>query len=233
MARGDGAAEAGAPGRLRQLPGHLVAAHRAARRHRVVASVTGLCAIAAMAVASTLGNIHGPHLSQRLFAFVGAFLFLVLSVVAIQYVAASLAALVTAGASASSGTAVKILVSFFGYVIVLFVGLGLLAVPVEHLLIGGALTGIIVGIAAQQSLGNVFAGFVLLLSRPFTLGERVRVRSGSLGGTFDGTVTAMSLAYVTIETADGPVNVPNSALLSAGVGPAPVTAVTEADTDAG
>ncbi|HLK45505.1 MAG TPA: mechanosensitive ion channel family protein [Acidimicrobiales bacterium] len=221
MARGDDAAENDGPGRLRQLPGHLAAAHRAARRHRVVAAATGLCAIAAMAVASTLGNIHGPHLNQRLIAFVGAFLFLVLSVVAIQHVAASLAALVTAGASASSGNAVKILVSFFGYVIVLFVGLGLLAVPVEHLLIGGALTGIIVGIAAQQSLGNVFAGFVLLLARPFTLGQRVRVRSGSLGGILDGTVTSMSLAYVTIETADGAVNVPNAALLGAGVGPAP------------
>jgi small-conductance mechanosensitive channel len=221
--REDDASEPVGLARLGQLPGRLAEAHRAARRHRWIAGATGLAALAAMAITSTLGNVHGPTLHQRLFAFLGALCFLVLSVVAIQHAAAGLAALVTAGASASSGSAVKILVSFFGYVVVGFVGLGLLAVPVERLLIGGALTGVIVGIAAQQALGNVFAGFVLLLSRPFTLGERVRVRAGSLGGVFDGTVTAMSLAYVTIETDDGPVHVPNSTLLSVGVGPAPVT----------
>jgi small-conductance mechanosensitive channel len=36
----------------------------------------------------------------------------------------------------------------------------LLAVPVQHLLLGGALTGVVVGIAAQPALGNVFAGLV-------------------------------------------------------------------------
>lgn len=104
---------------------------------------------------------------------------------------------------------------------VLVVGLGLLAVPVEHLVVGGALTGVIVGIAAQQALGNVFAGIVLLLARPFTVGERIRVRAGALGGIFDGVVTSMSLVYVTIESPDGPINVPNSTLLAVGVGPAP------------
>ena len=105
--------------------------------------------------------------------------------------------------------------------IVLFVGLGLLAVPVQHLLIGGALAGVILGIAVQQALGNLFAGLVLLLARPFTVGERVRVRAGSLAGIFEGLVISVSLAYVTIETDDGPINVPNSVMVAAGIGLAP------------
>jgi hypothetical protein len=39
--------------------------------------------------------------------------------------------------------------------------LSMLSVPVGHLLLGGAIAGVVLGIAAQQSLGNVFAGLVL------------------------------------------------------------------------
>ncbi len=223
--RGDRGAHGGV-GRRQLLPLSLEEVREVSRRQFLVAAVAGIGALAAMSVASTLGNVHGPELHERLFAILGATAFLCLSVVAIQRTAEGLAVLITAGASASSASAVRILVSFFGYVIVVFVGLGLLGVPVERLLIGGALTGVVVGIAAQQSLGNVFAGFVLLLARPFTLGERVRIRAGSLGGVFDGVVTSMSLAYVTIATDEGPVNIPNSAMLAAGVGPAPAADTT-------
>ena len=48
----------------------------------------------------------------------------------------------------------------------------LFALPLGNLLIGGAVTGMILGIAAQQSLSNVFAGLVLLFARPYIPGER-------------------------------------------------------------
>src|SRR5674476_1088771 len=71
------------------------------------------------------------------------------------------------------------------------------AVPVGNLLVGGAVTGMILGIVAQQSLSNVCAGLVLLFARPYIPGERVRIRSGALGGTLDGTVTSVGLLYTT------------------------------------
>ncbi|HMK62235.1 MAG TPA: mechanosensitive ion channel family protein [Acidimicrobiales bacterium] len=58
-------------------------------------------------------------------------------------------------------------------------------------------------IAAQQALGNVFAGLGLLVARPFRLDQRVGVRAGSLGGVFDATVREMSVVYVTLETDEG------------------------------
>ncbi len=73
------------------------------------------------------------------------------------------------------------------------------------------------GIAAQQSLGNVFAGLVLLVARPFGVGNYIRVRSGALGGEFYGTVTSMSLTYVSVLTEQGMLKVPNSSLLAAAV----------------
>jgi small-conductance mechanosensitive channel len=102
----------------------------------------------------------------------------------------------------------------------IFVTLELLNFPVTQLILGGAVTGVLVGIAAQQSLANVFAGIVLLIARPFRVGDRVGIRSGALSGLIEGTVTEVSVTYVRLETANGPVHLPNSQVLAAAVGPA-------------
>jgi small-conductance mechanosensitive channel len=98
--------------------------------------------------------------------------------------------------------------------------LQLFNIAVTQLVVGGALTGVLVGIAAQQSLANVFAGIVLLLARPFQVGDHVGIRSGALSGLIEGTVSEVSITYVRLETEKGPVHLPNSQVLAAAVGPA-------------
>ncbi len=184
-------------------------------------------ALVGLGISSALGDIHGHALHQKFYAVFGATGFFVFAALAVHSASVTLGSVVTARAGRSGGGAVKVISGLVGYTVMVFVGLGLLAVPVQHLLVGGALTGVIVGIAAQQALGNVFAGLVLLLARPFTLDEPVRVRSGALGGTFEGVIRGISLTYVTIETEDGVVNVPNSVMLAIGVGPGPHRSPTE------
>jgi small-conductance mechanosensitive channel len=101
---------------------------------------------------------------------------------------------------------------------VLIVTLSLFKVPVSQLLVGGAITSIILGIAAQQALGNVFAGIVLLLSRPFVVGDAVRFRAGAFSGQIEGTVTEIGITYLRLDTADGVLHLPNSQVLAAAVG---------------
>jgi small-conductance mechanosensitive channel len=197
------------------------AALRTARHRLTVAAICGAGAVAVLATSSDLGNVHAHSLREKLVAFIGAVVFLALSAIAIRACGVGLATLVATAGGVSSAGAVRIVVSITGYTIVVFACLGLLGVPVQKLLVGGAVAGVILGIAAQQTLGNVFAGIVLIMARPFTLGEFVRVRAGSLGGIFEGQVTAMNLVYVTILTDEGAVNVPNATLLAVGVGPAP------------
>ena len=98
--------------------------------------------------------------------------------------------------------------------------LQLFGLPVTQLVVGGAVTGVIVGIAAQQTLANVFSGIVLLTARPFRVGDQVGIRSGALSGLIEGTVSEVSVTYVRLETAQGPVHLPNSQVLAAAVGPA-------------
>jgi len=74
----------------------------------------------------------------------------------------------------------RLLVMRGGDLAVLVTVLGLLSVPIGQLLLSGAVTGVVVGIAAQQSLGHAFAGLVLLMARPFT---RRRLHHAALGGS--------------------------------------------------
>jgi small-conductance mechanosensitive channel len=179
-------------------------------------------AVVAFAVGGAFGDIHGS-LNQRLIGGLGGLVFVVSAVVATRAAAAEVYDVVGARTGPSHAGVLRWLVTIIGYVIVLITALGLLSVPVGHLLLGGALTGVIVGIAAQQSLGNIFAGVVLLLARPFSVGDSIRVKSGSLGGPLEGTVSGMGMTYVTLLTDEGPLSLPNSSLLASAVGPAPGT----------
>ena len=72
------------------------------------------------------------------------------------------------------------------------------------LLLGAGAFGVIVGLAARQTLGSVLAGFVLLLARPFEIGDWVVVADE------EGTVTDVNIFNTEIRTFDNEhVLVPN------------------------
>jgi small-conductance mechanosensitive channel len=89
----------------------------------------------------------------------------------------------------------------------------------QTLALGGAFTAVVVGLAAQQTLGNLFAGMVLLSARPFRVGERVRLQGGGLAGTVEGVVSSLGLLYTTLASGDDEIMVPNSVVLSVAIVP--------------
>ena len=108
-----------------------------------------------------------------------------------------------------------------GAVTTLIITLGLLGIPIEQLILGGALTSVFVGIAAQQSLSNVFAGMVLMLAHPFRIGDGIRLQAGALGGQVSGTIVEVGITYVRISTSTGVLSIPNSQVLNCIIGPLP------------
>ncbi|MBL7493707.1 mechanosensitive ion channel family protein [Frankia sp. AgB1.9] len=179
-----------------------------------------------MVAAGGFGNIHGHTLHQKILGAAGAAAFLVLALLTVRATSNEIYRVLRPRTGNGHAAVVRLLINLVGYTVVLFSTLDLLTIPIQHLLLGGALTGVFVGIASQQALGNVCAGLVLLLARPFNIGDHVRVRSGPLGGILTGQVTGMGLSYVNLLTDDGPLSIPNSAMLAAGVGPiSPPTAV--------
>jgi small conductance mechanosensitive channel len=87
------------------------------------------------------------------------------------------------------------------------------------LAVGGAFTAVVVGLAAQQTLGNLIAGTVLLSARPFRVGDRVRFQGGGLAGNVEGVVASLGLLYTTLAEGDDLIMVPNAVVLSAAIVP--------------
>jgi small conductance mechanosensitive channel len=87
------------------------------------------------------------------------------------------------------------------------------------LALGGAFTAVVVGLAAQQTLGNLFAGMVLLSARPFRVGERVKLQGGGLAGPVEGVVSSLGLLYTTLASGDDAIMVPNSVVLNVAIVP--------------
>jgi small-conductance mechanosensitive channel len=82
--------------------------------------------------------------------------------------------------------------------------LTLLTDNVGSLLVGAGFLGIVVGMAARQTLGSVLAGFVLMFARPFEIGDWIEVDE------YEGTVTDITVVDTRIRTFDGEyVVVPN------------------------
>jgi small-conductance mechanosensitive channel len=84
---------------------------------------------------------------------------------------------------------------------------------------GSAFTAVIVGLAAQQTLGNLFAGMVLISARPFRVGERVRLQAGAVGGSVEGVVSSLGLLYTTLARGQEQTMIPNTVVLAAAVVP--------------
>lgn len=200
-------------------PAAAVAHRRATLPTAILAAIYGALAIAALSIGSLLGNVHSSQIEPRVVIWVSAAMFVIFGVATTRQLSRWLERAISTRTRTEAGTAFRVVVAIVGYVVVLFATLGLISVPLGRLAVGGAIAGVVVGIAAQQALGNVFAGIVLLLARPFRLGDHVRIRSGALGGEFDGIVRAMNLTYVMVRTEQGLLNVPNSAMLAAAVGP--------------
>ncbi|WP_018653074.1 mechanosensitive ion channel family protein [Actinomadura flavalba] len=116
---------------------------------------------------------------------------------------------------------IRMAVILVGLLTTVIVMMGLLRLPIGQLVVGGALTGAVLGLAGQPTLSNMFAGMVLLYARPFGVGDRVVARSGPMGGELDGVVQEIGLLYVKIRTDDGDYSVPNSLMQNAAVARTP------------
>jgi small conductance mechanosensitive channel len=119
---------------------------------------------------------------------------------------------------ATAGT-VGFLIRLLTVVLALLVALRVAGIDARTLAVGGAFTAVIFGLAAQQTLGNVIAGTVLLSARPFRVGDRVRLQGGPLAGQLEGTVSSLGLLYTTFARGDDSIMVPNSVVLNVAVMP--------------
>jgi small-conductance mechanosensitive channel len=142
--------------------------------------------------------------------------------------------LATKRAGAAAGQAVRLLCTIVAGLAILIGAFAILQLDLRSLLLGSAITGVIIGIAAQQTLNNFFAGLVLFFARPYVAGQRVKIRAGSMGGPFTGVIVGAGMMYTVINTDDeGLISMPNAGLMAAAIGPAPPTVESAGQDDSG
>jgi len=92
----------------------------------------------------------------------------------------------------------------FGFV----TALGTLGINVSALVAGLGLTGFALGFALKDTISNLLAGVLILLYRPFEIGNRIKV-SG-----YEGTVISIDLRYAELDSKGNKVLIPNSKLFT-------------------
>src|SRR6476469_2561 len=119
---------------------------------------------------------------------------------------------------ATAGT-VGFLIRLTAGIAVLLFALSIAGLKPETLLAASAFTAVIVGLASQQTLGNVFAGVVLLSARPFRVGDRIRLQAGPLAGQIEGTVASLGLLFTDLARGEDTIMIPNTVVLSSAIVP--------------
>ncbi|WP_226479647.1 mechanosensitive ion channel family protein [Natrinema amylolyticum] len=91
----------------------------------------------------------------------------------------------------------------------LVVILGIWIEDLGSLLVGAGFLGIVLGMAARQTLGTVLAGFVLMFARPFEIGDWIEIEDD------EGIVTDISIVNTRIRSFDGEyIMIPNDVIAS-------------------
>lgn len=168
------------------------AGHRARRAHRgapgrVAAKASGAAALLVL----TLGGIHALRLAEgRTAAFVRAGLTLLAIIVGAILAKRTLSALVASAMAraeargrAGAERALPILEKVLAVAVTLIalaVGLQTLGIDVGFLLAGGVVVGLVLSLAAQDTLSNLFSGFFILVDRPFREGDEIRLVTGEI-----------------------------------------------------
>lgn len=190
---------------------------RSLRRDLLVGVAAAVVAISVAVVGGEAQRTNSwmPH--SIFFEWISVVALVISGIFAVSRLADGLGQLMVRRSLPGAGAVVRLVSTGVGYLIVIFAVFGVLGVSLQHLLIGAGLAGVVLGIAAQQSLGNIFASLVLLFARPFSVGDHIRIRSGVVG-VLDVDVLGIGLTYVTVRTEDGVLKVPNSIVLASGIG---------------
>lgn len=102
---------------------------------------------------------------------------------------------------------------YYGTIIIVFISsLPIIGLDPSGLLLAGGITGIILGFASQNIVGNLVSGFFLMIERPIKIGDQVQINEIS------GYVTDIRIISTLIRTYDGLlVRIPNQQVFTTNI----------------
>jgi small conductance mechanosensitive channel len=191
--------------------------HHVWRKTNILLVPCAVLFIGGAIISSVYGNLKRGNFDHKLVALLGVILFVIFAVTFLHVLTNAIQrTIIFHRLGVGRAAALQFILRTFGYLTILLTAIDHLGIPVGHILLGSAVLGIILGVAAQQALGNFFASIVLIVSHPFSVGEQIAIVSGALGGKYEGRVVDIGLTHTRLQQEDGDViYLPNSTLLSA------------------
>ena len=100
------------------------------------------------------------------------------------------------------------------YSVAVILALDVLGINVMPFIAGAGVAGIAIGFAAKDTLSNLIAGILLIIDRPFEIGDRIEVWSAPSGSSTWGDVIDIGLRATKIKTTDNIVIIiPNNEIM--------------------
>lgn len=94
------------------------------------------------------------------------------------------------------------------------ISLDILGINVMPFIAGAGIVGVAIGFAAKDTLSNLIAGILLIIDRPFEVGDRIEVWSTPAGSSSWGDVIEIGLRATKIKTTDNlVVIIPNNEIM--------------------
>lgn len=122
----------------------------------------------------------------------------------------------------------RFLVNLLIGVIIIALALTVAGVDPTAVLLGGTFLGLVLGLAAQTVLANLFAGLAITVSRPYEVGERITLAVSTYPAIwpsypheqlipgYTGTVQEIGMMYTALTDDSGvPMRIPNSIMITA------------------
>jgi small-conductance mechanosensitive channel len=167
-------------------------------------------------------------LPKGFFSIIEALLIAVFGIIAIKLIEKSLFKLLSGYISEDRAGFFRFLLGFIAYFTLILFIFTALGIDISNILLGATFIGVILGIASQSLLSNLFAGFVIIFGKPFKIGDRITVVTwqwGLLMSTYQheavkpgytGVIKDINMLFTTIIEDNGfTVKAPNNILMQA------------------
>ena len=92
--------------------------------------------------------------------------------------------------------------NFIIYTVAIIIALDLLGINVVPFIAGAGVAGVAIGFASKDTLSNLIAGVLLIIDRPFEVGDRIEVWNAPSGSSTWGDVIDIGLRATKIKTTD-------------------------------
>lgn len=103
---------------------------------------------------------------------------------------------------------------FIVYTVAIIIALDTLGVNIVPFIAGAGVAGVAIGFAAKDTLSNLIAGILLIIDRPFEVGDRIEVWNAPTGSATWGDVIDIGLRATKIKTTDNIVIIiPNNEIM--------------------